>query len=227
MMAWVPIVFYACRDRWPMNRFIKATLLIGGLSIAAFLVVLGVNILMASSAEHVDLITAFKIILSHYEVRLGTPLLDSHNFYDPTLVERPESVNAEIWPIIDVYLRGYVQGPGFSDAGIDWPPTFEDLIVAALDLGVLILIICAAMNPVSTRMRTLAALVAAMGAGFLASLSWHILMHQHSYIHRHMNFVLWYLPFLLLFYALAGEIVVGALYRIFRSVVRPHLAKLF
>ena len=38
----------------------------------------------------------------------------------------------------------------------------------------------------------------------LAPLSWHILAKAHSYVHTHMNHILWYSPFLLLIFVFIG-----------------------
>lgn len=45
----------------------------------------------------------------------------------------------------------------------------------------------------------------ALSVSFLAPISWHLLAAPHSYIHTHMNYILWYLPFVPLSLALAMD----------------------
>jgi hypothetical protein len=41
----------------------------------------------------------------------------------------------------------------------------------------------------------------------LAPLSWFTIFKSHSFIHTHMNFIVWYMPFMLLGYVLIGNCV--------------------
>ena len=57
------------------------------------------------------------------------------------------------------------------------------------------------------------ALIITFWVSIIAPLSWFILFKSHSYIHTHMNFIVWYMPFALLGYVLLGylfsEIIFG------------------
>ncbi len=53
----------------------------------------------------------------------------------------------------------------------------------------------------------IAALVPAGGVGFLAGLSWHILAHNHTYIHTHLNLICYFVPFALIAYSVAGWVI--------------------
>ena len=53
------------------------------------------------------------------------------------------------------------------------------------------------------------ALIATCWVSILAPLSWFILFKSHSYIHTHMNCIVWYMPFALFGYALIGNIILS------------------
>ncbi|MGE3624711.1 MAG: hypothetical protein AB7H77_12685 [Bdellovibrionales bacterium] len=209
MAAWMPVVFYACLDRWSIKRFVRVTLIMACISVAAFCTVYGVHTFILSGVQGQGLWTAFKTILSHAEVRLGTPLLTSQ-FIDRSLIESSDSLTTGLWPIIGMYLRGYIDGPVISASYFDWPPTFAEATILAVLLGLYPIIKSCKAKTSSPAARRLPALAAALGAGFSATLSWHILSRQHSYIHHHLNFFLWYIPFMLLLWAMAGETAFAA-----------------
>jgi hypothetical protein len=50
----------------------------------------------------------------------------------------------------------------------------------------------------------------------LAPLSWFIIFKAHSYIHTHMNYIVWQMPFVLFGSALCGVVLAGVL----RDLVR-------
>jgi len=57
------------------------------------------------------------------------------------------------------------------------------------------------------RKRTAYALMVATWTGTLSILSWMILFKSHSYLHLHLNFLGWYLPFLFFLYILVGYVL--------------------
>jgi hypothetical protein len=60
----------------------------------------------------------------------------------------------------------------------------------------------------------------AMWIGYAGALSWLTLMKQHSVIHVHMNPILWYIPFMPLFFALIGESAACVVHIISRRIRR-------
>jgi hypothetical protein len=54
--------------------------------------------------------------------------------------------------------------------------------------------------------RTSAALLAATWFSLLAPLSWFVLFKAHSFIHTHMDAIVWHMPFVLLGFAVVGRL---------------------
>jgi len=50
------------------------------------------------------------------------------------------------------------------------------------------------------------ALISAVWFASLAPLSWFVIFKAHSYIHLHMNFITWHMPFALLGFGLCGYV---------------------
>ena len=55
------------------------------------------------------------------------------------------------------------------------------------------------------------ALICATWFSILAPLSWHIIFKAHSYIHTHMSFLLWQMPFTLFGFAVFGSAIIASL----------------
>jgi hypothetical protein len=51
------------------------------------------------------------------------------------------------------------------------------------------------------------ALIIATWFSILAPLSWFVIFKAHSYIHTHMNYIVWQMPFTLLGFAVCGLVV--------------------
>ena len=51
------------------------------------------------------------------------------------------------------------------------------------------------------------ALTITLWISILAPLSWFVIFKSHSYIHTHMNFIVWYMPFMLFGFVLIGNCV--------------------
>jgi hypothetical protein len=76
----------------------------------------------------------------------------------------------------------------------------------------------------SRRSRTDLALIAATWFSLLAPLSWFVVFKAHSFIHPHMNFVVWHMPFALFGFALTGRAGATLLHAVgaWRNEARPE-----
>lgn len=85
--------------------------------------------------------------------------------------------------------------------------TFGELILTLLILSSFITALTFSLKDFKKLKKINLAAIAALWFSVLAPLSWHILAKGHSYIHGHMNHVLWYVPFLLIGFAYLGYIL--------------------
>jgi hypothetical protein len=125
-----------------------------------------------------------------------------------------ESLNADTLPVVLRYVRGTFVDLGtlLPDAGsfvarYVYPVRYVHLIAAFAAATAVVV----ARLPASGRRRNVElALVAATWFSTLAPLSWFVVFKSHSYIHTHVNFVLWQMPFTLFGFALVHVAVVRA-----------------
>lgn len=200
LAAWSCVIYYAYRDRWHLRHFIKITLLLGFTSIAAFVATFIINMLQNMLLHEGDWRSGINSIIWHAAVRMGVDT--------PGIPVNPDFLigrDASRWFVIEQYLRGYINGPRISETLALWPPTFLSAIA-------ILAIITAfkAFNLIkskSDRDRIMTAAILASWAGLIAPLSWFILAKQHAFIHTHVNYILFYVPFLTLLLALIGRCV--------------------
>jgi len=68
------------------------------------------------------------------------------------------------------------------------------------------------------------ALIFATWFSILAPLSWFIIFKAHSYIHTHMNYIVWQMPFVFFGFAVCGLVVKSLLADLIRLIRRYHFA---
>jgi hypothetical protein len=122
-----------------------------------------------------------------------------------------ESVEAKVLPVIWTYL---------DDKDVFFGVTAVGLILLCVLAAIVVSAKAREGEIPPERLPSYRALGAALIAGVFAPLSWYVLAKPHSYIHTHLNFVVWYLPF-----ALFAAIAVGVLIdESLKSIVGRRLA---
>jgi hypothetical protein len=120
-----------------------------------------------------------------------------------------ESLKSSVWKVLDIYWKSsplLSVGPWFSANALQ--------VVIALALPfVIVCIVLLAVKRTADNVRIVMATSLLVIGCFAASISWFVLAKGHSYIHRHLNFVLWHVPFLIVF----GAATVGLMCRCYRQ----------
>ena len=191
VMALVPLIYAGITARSRLRALgARAGALVLGASVAVMLslAILCAQIHAASGSWHrgVDHISSSLAERTH-----GNP------------ADHPKSLRAsleaEILPVLATYLKGTYFQVGRKDP----EATHANWRVPYWSLGVLFAmasLVAVTRRPGDDDRRPLA-LVVATWAGLLAPLSWFFVFKAHSFIHTHMNFIVWQMPFTLLGFA--------------------------
>jgi len=189
----LPTIFYGIRDKWDIRRYLRRSVWIGLGGGAAVVAAIGVN-LWQRIAYSGSFATSVRHLLHNAFYRTG--------LFDQGIdiaAAKQDSLEAPLAQVIHMYLHG------------GRPLVLNDRMGELL----LILAICAVCLFASTKYlpriaenrRTLAALAVMTGVGVLAPISWIVMARGHSYIHTHINHVLWHFPGVMLLFALCGVVV--------------------
>ncbi len=120
-----------------------------------------------------------------------------------------ESLNADTGAVITTYLKGvffdfnnYLPAPSEFVSRYIYPVRYISLILLFAVFSILLLFL-QRRKPQEGRRSDLALLLAAW-TSILAPLSWFVIFRAHSFIHTHMNFIVWQMPFTLFGFAVCG-----------------------
>jgi hypothetical protein len=202
IMMMVPVVYYAAADRWrPAAVLWHALLAIAGASLA-ILLSLVVLCLQIASVEGTVLDGARYVMFTLGKRTYGDP-----SNYSPAYTA---SLSTHMLQIIAVYLKGT-----FLDMGnyIQTTNPAVSRFVLNIRYGyVVAMAALASMYLCRTRRRLLfdrgrdrvRALLISTWFSLLAPLSWFAIFKAHSFIHTHLNYIVWQMPFTLYGFALCG-----------------------
>ncbi len=203
IMLLVPLVFYCVRDQRGMRWFMRYMVLAGFSAGCAILLSMALLCLQISAAEGGLLSGAQHILF----------VLKKRTYADP--VAFPPEYAASLQAATSDVLWKYVKGTFFDattyvsshHAGID--RYFFNFIFGYL----LIIFGCATMFILAQKKKQQPrivwvksiALIIATWFSLLAPLSWFVIFKAHSYIHTHMNCIVWHMPFTFFGFALCGQ----------------------
>ena len=193
-----PLIFFAIRDSWGFKRLLGRALFVGLSGLAGFFTAILIHLtqltyVLGSSSKALDHLW-------------GTILKRTHG--DPNTVREVYRASLESH-IVDVILK-YWRGHAFnldSLMGFGGFISFGELIISLLIMSAAMTWLTFSRNGFKKYRKLNFATVAMLWFSFLSPLSWHTLAKGHSYIHGHMNHVLWYVPLLLIGFAYFGFVV--------------------
>ena len=202
LMAAVPLVYYAVRDRWNKRSLLQYGLAASAAS--ALAVVLSMGILSAQiAALEGNAGGGIHYIFWTMNKRTHGNSRDFPTVYAASLEAGTLSV-----------VLSYIKGPFFSshdfrpaESSGSTPSRFQISYTSLLALFVaasVLLLLRRKGSAFPLRSRAGPALLAALWFSLLAPLSWFVLFKAHSYIHTHLNFLVWQMPFTLFGFALCG-----------------------
>ncbi len=206
IMMMVPLVYVAWSQRWPSRRFLETGLWFSGAALLG--VLLSAIILVAQIASLKGGVTdGVAHIAESFERRTYGNADELPGMYRTSL----EIGTLEV---VSMYLNGTAFGharpfdgprPETLDAAGRF--TYRDFIYLLILTSAIALGLVKRLRGQGARHDRLEALLISSWFAFLAPLSWFVIFKAHSYIHTHVNFLTWHLPFVPLGAALLGYLI--------------------
>lgn len=213
MMA-VPFVYYAVRNRVGVLQVLLHGITMVAASVLAILVSFAVLVAQIAAGHGTSPEQGIHHIIDSFQRRTYA----DPNAFDPAL---SESLRADVFSVLRTYIDGVFFDLGKYVESSAWikqvlPLRYSGLLVIFL-LATVYLLLYRRRGSAEHRAEHLP-LIAATWIALLGPLSWYTIFKAHSYIHTHMNFLVWQMPFTLFGFALVGV----ALQRMFARTRRTE-----
>lgn len=182
-----PVVFYSFMEKKKFAEFFLFSIKIGFVSIAAII------------AEMLVLVIQFRFYVGSYTAGI------KHIIEAFTRRTNDSASEYSYYPysyIIKKYLKGNAFEWGFMPQS-SAPFHFAYLILIISIFGGIMYYLSRNLNEYYRRLCL--ALLATTSISFLAPLSWFIVFKQHSANHFHLDYIVWYMPFMLFGFLIIGE----------------------
>ncbi len=212
VMLTVPFIYYSLLHRTDLRQFFKgAVSIVAGASIGV-LVSLGILLLQIGLAQG-NALGGLEHLTSTLEKRTYGNVSDFNS-------EFSDSLTASTFGVTWNYVKGpYLELGHASDSAGAGPVIvirYWHLIGSFAVMSVLALFAWTRTKSTEQCQRDIA-LVGAAWFSILAPLSWFVIFKSHSYIHTHINFVIWQLPFTLFGFAIWGVVLQRVLSALMRK----------
>lgn len=196
LSIFIPILYYAILEKWKVLDFIKlsfkAGLVAGGAVILQFgALIIQLRYLLGSYDSALQYLANAFLRRSSFKSGLSGADLDSDRFADSDSF-------SFLWNnVIKDYLRGNAFEWGFFHPGFEF--WYAVLIGIILFFGAVIYLLNRKLKE-----KKYNALVIATFVSAVCPLSWYVIFKEHSFWHPQIDFIIWYMPFLLLGFAIIG-----------------------
>ena len=205
VMMVTPCIYYAVLDRWNRHQYLKWTLAaVGGSSVAIFfsLIMLCFQIGAAKSG----FMDGVEHVIWSFGKRTYAEPRDYPEVYAASL--QAGTVGVVITYVNGVFFdfNNYFSITNAFVSDFLLKIRYAYLIVLFMLMSVLLFLRSRKM--MTDRQRHYIALIWTTWFSMLAPLSWYIIFKAHSYIHTHMSFLLWQMPFTFFGFAVCGAAVI-------------------
>ena len=208
VMMMVPFVYYVILDKWNRRQCVKWTLAAGlGSGVAIFFSLIMLCFQIGAAKD------GFMDGVEHVIWSFGKRTYANAEDYPPVYAA---SLNAGTLSVVITYMNGvFFDLNNYLSVTNDFVSNFL-LKIRYYYLIVLFIAMSALLfwrsNKVrqTERQQHFIALISATWFSILAPLSWFVIFKAHSYIHTHMSFLLWQMPFTLFGFAVFGSAVIAA-----------------
>ena len=206
VMMLVPFVYYAVLDKWSGRQCLKWSLVAGLASGAAIFFSLILLCFQIGAAKD-----GFMDGVAHVIWSFGKRTYGEAEDFPPVYAA---SLNAGTLSVVITYMNGvffdlnnYLSIKNAFVSNFLLKIRYYYLIVLFIAMSALLFW---RSNKVmqTERQRPFIALISATWFSILAPLSWFVIFKAHSYIHTHMSFLLWQMPFTLFGFAVFGSAVI-------------------
>ncbi|MCP1997198.1 hypothetical protein [Flavobacterium sp. HSC-61S13] len=198
IMSITPFVYYALLDRWSLKIFINRLLFSSMGFLTGILGSVCLLIFQLIGKKNLEAANGFIYLKDTFFRRTYA---NSSSFSTPY----KESLDSSVWAVLDQYLSG--NAFIFNKANDSIAISFLEVIFVFAGFSLLFLILLF-FNRLNSSQKTKGlALMYTMWFTISAPLSWFVIFKSHSYIHTHMNFIVWYMPFMLLGFVWIGYVI--------------------
>ena len=206
VMMMTPCIYYAILDKWSGRQCLKWTLAAGlGSGVAIFL---GLLLLCFQIGAAKD---GFMDGVGHVVYSFGKRTYgDAENF--PAVYAA--SLEAGTIGVVITYMNGiffdlnnYLSQTNTSVTNYLFKIRYYYLIIIFIVMSVLLFI--RSNDKIQANRRHYIALIWTTWFSILAPLSWFVIFKAHSYIHTHMSFLLWQMPFTFFGFAVFGSAIIA------------------
>ncbi|MCY3743200.1 MAG: hypothetical protein OXH00_19455 [Candidatus Poribacteria bacterium] len=203
VMMMVPFVYYVILDKWSGRQCVKWTLAAGlGSGVAIFLSFIMLCFQIGAAKD------GFMDGVEHIVWSFGKRTYGEAEDFPPVYAA---SLNAGTLSVVITYMNGvffdlnnYFSQANSFVSNFLLKVRYYYLIVLFIAMSALLL-----WRSQADRRPHYIALICTTWFSILAPLSWFIIFKAHSYIHIHMSFLLWQMPFTLFGFAVLGSAVIA------------------
>ena len=205
VMMLAPFVYYAILNKWSRHRCLKltfATVIGSGVAVFFGLTLLCIQIGAVKGG--------FADGVGHVLYSFGKRTYGDAENFPPVYAA---SLEAGTIGVVLTYMNGvffdlnnYLSQTNTFVANYLFKIRYSYVIVLFSVMSLLLSI-----RSTATQRRQHIALIWTAGFSILAPLSWYIIFKAHSFIHTHMSFLLWQMPFTLFGFAVCGSAVIACL----------------
>lgn len=203
IMMLVPFVYYAILDKWNGRQCLKWSLVAGiGSGVAIFLSLIMLCFQIGATKD------GFMDGVAHVIWSFGKRTYANAEDYPPVYAA---SLNAGAISVVITYMNGiffdlnnYLSVPNEFISNFLLKIRYYYLIVLFIAMSALLF-----WRSSADRRWQNITLICTTWFSILAPLSWFVIFKAHSYIHTHMSFLLWQMPFTLFGFAVLGSAVIS------------------
>jgi len=200
-----PFIFFAIKDKWGSLLLIKRIGLAAIAAISGFFTALAINITQLSLQKDSSFAEAIAFTYANAMYRTAGSAATATN--EEAGLQMLLNLDYSIKDIIIFYLKGnpfYFDGNMLTLYGITATPVWKLILVFFIFSAIGYFLVKYYFSYLE---KLHLAFLGALWFSMLAPISWFILGKAHSYIHLHLNYILWYCPFFLLGFAYIGFIL--------------------
>jgi hypothetical protein len=216
IMTMLPLIFYAYKNQWRFKVFLNRFLSLCGYALLGFAFAILIHLIMIAILNEQGLMSA----LNELEILISrrTSLGDVAKVADPKYAEMRDV------PLSGILARYLVSGfepytPLFKIAG---KSLYMKHFIYLLGFTSLISVIDRSFSKtIFENRRKITALCLISLISLMGPVSWYVLAKSHSYVHPHLNYILWSMPSTILIFTSAAYIF-GAIVKDFFRKKRQH-----
>ena len=197
-----PIIYFSIKNNWQLKTFFKRLFLLGIAGVLGLIIAFSTHTYQSSIASKSTFKQALVSQMNHATSRMHTK---EDTFGKKSWARAARASSFEVldkyWDSKLINFNSLAEWKYFKTVNI------YDLIYIFLIFSAIGLISSQYSKNIERNRKKIVALTIVTWFSFLAPISWFILAKVHSYVHGHMNHVLWHIPFTIFGFSLVGYVI--------------------